>query len=50
LAQSKTGKKVVEFTLAVGIKRLREQEAAAKTLPAGPGQKPVLATAAATVK
>jgi type IV pilus assembly protein PilN len=35
LAQSKTGKKVVEFNLAVGIKRPRDKDAAAK-----PGQKP----------
>lgn len=30
LAQSKTGKKVVEFTLTVGIKRPRDKDAAAK--------------------
>lgn len=43
LAQSKTGKKVVEFTLAVGIKRPRDKDAAAK-----PGARPgsVLAVAA----
>jgi type IV pilus assembly protein PilN len=35
LAQSKSGKRVVEFTLAVGIKRPRDKDAAAK-----PGQKP----------
>ncbi|MDB5906130.1 MAG: fimbrial assembly protein [Massilia sp.] len=32
LAQSKTGKKVVEFTLAVGIKRPRDQDAAKAAL------------------
>jgi type IV pilus assembly protein PilN len=42
LAQSKTGKKVVEFTLAVGIKRPRDKDAAAK-----PGAKPAPATVAA---
>lgn len=42
LAQSKTGKKVVEFTLAVGIKRPRDKDAAAK-----PGTKPGSAVAAA---
>jgi type IV pilus assembly protein PilN len=36
LAQSKTGRKVVEFTLAVAIKRARETDDAAK-----PGAKPV---------
>ncbi|MFC5549782.1 PilN domain-containing protein [Massilia aerilata] len=35
LAQSKTGRKVVEFTLSVSIKRAREKEEAAK-----PGPKP----------
>lgn len=42
LAQSKTGKKVVEFTLTVGIKRPRDKDAAAKA-----GQKPGLAAAPA---
>ena len=42
LAQSKTGKKVVEFTLAVGIKRPRDKDAAAK-----PGAKPAPGTVAA---
>jgi type IV pilus assembly protein PilN len=37
LAQSKTGKKVVEFTLAVGIKRPRDKDAAVKAAAAGPG-------------
>lgn len=41
LAQSKTGKKVVEFTLTVGIKRPRDKDAAAKA-----GQKPGVAAAA----
>ncbi|MFZ3288934.1 MAG: PilN domain-containing protein [Telluria sp.] len=41
LAQSKTGKKVVEFTLTVGIKRPRDKDAAAKA-----GQKPGAAAAA----
>jgi type IV pilus assembly protein PilN len=35
LAQSKTGKKVVEFTLVVGIKRPRDKDDAIKA--AGPG-------------
>jgi type IV pilus assembly protein PilN len=38
LAQSKTGKKVVEFTLGVGIKRAREKDEAAKPGVALPGQ------------
>ena len=41
LAQSKTGKKVVEFNLAVGIKRPRDKEAAlaaaAAAVPGAPG-------------
>ncbi|MDB5753669.1 MAG: fimbrial assembly protein [Massilia sp.] len=36
LAQSKTGKRVVEFTLAVGIKRPRDQDDA-KAAPGAPG-------------
>jgi type IV pilus assembly protein PilN len=36
LNQSKTGKKVVEFTLAVGIKRPRDKDAAVKAAAAGP--------------
>lgn len=35
LAQSKTGKKVVEFTLAVGIKRPRDKDAAASAATTG---------------
>jgi type IV pilus assembly protein PilN len=42
LAQSKTGRKVVEFTLAVAIKRARETDDAAK-----PGAKPVTTAQAA---
>lgn len=42
LAQSKSGKKVVEFTLVVGIKRPRDKDAAAK-----PGAKPGGAVAVA---
>ena len=38
LAQSKTGKKVVEFTLVVGIKRPRDKDAAANKAGAKPGQ------------
>ena len=37
LAQSKTGKKVVEFTLAVGIKRPRDKDAAKAVPKAGIG-------------
>ncbi|HEX9171856.1 MAG TPA: PilN domain-containing protein [Telluria sp.] len=36
LAQSKTGRKVVEFTLGVAIKRARELDAAGETAVAGP--------------
>ncbi|NHZ88231.1 fimbrial assembly protein [Massilia sp. CCM 8733] len=43
LAQSKTGKKVVEFTLNLYIKRQREKEEALK-----PGQKPAAGATAAT--
>jgi type IV pilus assembly protein PilN len=42
LAQSKTGRKVVEFTLAVAIKRARETDDAAK-----PGAKPLTTAQAA---
>jgi type IV pilus assembly protein PilN len=42
LAQSKTGKKVVEFTLAVGIKRPRDKDAAVTA-----GQKPGIGAAVA---
>jgi type IV pilus assembly protein PilN len=45
LAQSKTGKKVVEFTLVLGIKRPRDKDAAAKAA-LKPGQ-PVYSAAAA---
>ena len=46
LAQSKTGKKVVEFTLVLSIKRPRDKDAAASKAGAKPGQ-PVPARAAA---
>ena len=35
LAQSKTGRKVVEFTLAVGIQRPRDKDAAAAAVKPG---------------
>ena len=52
LAQSKTGKKVVEFTMAVLIKRQRDKDAAnaaaakAGTVPATPGASPAVNPAA----
>jgi type IV pilus assembly protein PilN len=47
LAQSKTGKKVVEFTLVVGIKRPRDKDDAIKTAgPANAGQVAAAGTAA----
>lgn len=50
LAQSKTGKKVVEFTLVLGIKRPRDKDAAAKAAlkPGQPGYSAAAAAAAAT--
>jgi type IV pilus assembly protein PilN len=49
LAQSKTGKKVVEFTLVLGIKRPRDKDAAAKAAlkPGQPGYSAAAAAAAA---
>jgi type IV pilus assembly protein PilN len=49
LAQSKTGKKVVEFTLVLGIKRPRDKDAAAKAAlkPGQPGYSAAAAPAAA---
>jgi type IV pilus assembly protein PilN len=41
LQQSKTGKKVVEFTLAVGIKRPRDLDAEKSATPGEPGAKPL---------
>jgi type IV pilus assembly protein PilN len=46
LAQSKTGKKVVEFTLAVGIKRPRDQDNAKAALAGAAPAAPVAVTAA----
>lgn len=44
LTGSKTGKKVVEFTMAVSIKRQRDKDAAAAAKPGEPGVKPAGAT------
>ena len=44
LQQSKSGKKIVEFTLAVGIKRPRDLDAEKNGTPGMPGAKPVPAT------
>ena len=46
LAQSKAGKKVVEFTLAVYIRRQRDKDAAAAGKPVDAAVKPVAPTAA----
>ncbi len=43
LAQGKTGRKVVEFTMAVAIKRARQTDEAAKTAHAGKGATPASA-------
>jgi type IV pilus assembly protein PilN len=48
LAQSKTGKKVVEFTLAVGIKRPREKDDAKGAARPGAAAKPGAAAAGAS--